>query len=152
MDFGERSSQRAQVPIEQVEALKAVAGERLCVAIDLAVSTGQRRGDLLALRREQLTDQGIVFKQSKTGAGVLIEWSPDLRAIVERAKRLAPQIPGDSLLRTRRGRPYSAAGFSAIWQRAMAKHAKPGGSDSASMICGLCPLTEPLRRRRRKPG
>ena len=50
MDFGERSAKRAQVPIEQVEALKAAAGERLGVAIDLAVSTGQRRGDLLTLR------------------------------------------------------------------------------------------------------
>jgi integrase len=127
MDFGERAAKRAQVPIEQVEALKAAAGERLSVAIDLAVSTGQRRGDLLALRRDQLTDQGIVFKQSKTGAGVLIEWSEDLRAIVDRAKQLAPQVPGEYLIRTRRGRPYSAAGFSAIWQRVMAKHVKAGG-------------------------
>jgi integrase len=127
MDFGDRSAKRAQVPIEQVEALKAVAGERLNVAIDLAVSTGQRRGDLLSLKRDQLTDQGIVFKQSKTGAGVLIEWSEDLRAIVERCKRLAPQVPGEYLIRTRRGRPYSAEGFSAIWQRAMAKHVQAGG-------------------------
>lgn len=127
MDFGERSAKRAQVPLEQVEALKALAGERLAVAIDLAVSTGQRRGDLLTLRREQLTDEGIVFQQSKTGAGVLIEWSPDLRAIIDRAKRLAPQIPGDYLIRTRRGKPYTAEGFSAIWQRAMAKHVKAGG-------------------------
>jgi integrase len=127
MDFGERSAKRAQVSIEQVEALKAISGERLSVAIDLAVSTGQRRGDLLALRRDQLTHEGIVFKQSKTGAGVLIEWSEDLRAIVDRAKKLAPQIPGEYLIRTRRGRPYSAEGFSAIWQRVMAKHVKAGG-------------------------
>jgi integrase len=127
MDFGERSAKRTQVPVGQVEALKALAGERLCVAIDLAVSTGQRRGDLLTLRRDQLTDEGIVFRQSKTGAGVLIEWSKDLRAIVDRAKALAPQVPGEYLIRTRRGRPYSAAGFSAIWQRVMAKHVKAGG-------------------------
>jgi integrase len=34
----------------------------------LAVTTGQRRGELVTLRREQLTDEGIVV-QSKTGAG-----------------------------------------------------------------------------------
>ena len=67
MDFGERSAKRAQVPIEQVEAVKALAGERIAVAIDLAVSTGQQRGDLLSLKRDQLTDAGIVFRQSKTG-------------------------------------------------------------------------------------
>jgi integrase len=68
-----------------------------------------------------------VFHQSKTGAGVLIEWSADLLAIVDRAKALAPQVPGEYLIRTRRGKPYTAEGFSAIWQRAMAKHVKAGG-------------------------
>jgi hypothetical protein len=47
MDFGERSAKPA---IEQVEAVKALAGERIVVAINLAVSTGQRRGDLLSLK------------------------------------------------------------------------------------------------------
>ncbi len=127
LDFGERSGRRQQVPIEQVEALKALAGERLALAIDLAVSTGQRRGDLLQLRREQITDEGIVFRQSKTGAGVLIQWSDDLRAIVDRAKQIPPQIPGGYLIRKRNGKSYSAEGFSAMWQRLMAKHVKAGG-------------------------
>jgi hypothetical protein len=35
MDFGERSARRAPVPIEQVEAVKALAGEQIAVAIDL---------------------------------------------------------------------------------------------------------------------
>jgi hypothetical protein len=76
-----------------------------------------------------------VFKQSKTGAGVLIEWSPDPRAIVERAKKLAPQIPGDYLIRTKKGKRYSVARFSAIWQQVMAKHVKEASS-SASTTCG----------------
>jgi integrase len=127
LDFGKRAGKRARVPLQQVELVRAVASERIKVAIDLAVSTGQRRGDLLSLTRSQLTDEGILFCQSKTGAEVLIEWSDDLRSIVERAKKVTPQIPGDYLVRTRRGKPYSARGFSAIWQRLMAKHVKAGG-------------------------
>jgi integrase len=127
LDFGERAGKRARVPMEQVELVRAMASERVKVAIDLAVSTGQRRGDLLSLTRSQLTDDGILFRQSKTGAEVLITWSDDLRSIVEHAKRLTPQIPGDYLIRTRRGKPYSAFGFSAIWQRLMTKHVKAGG-------------------------
>jgi hypothetical protein len=46
--------------------------EELCAALDLAVSTGQRRGDRVALRRDQLSDEGIVFERSNTGAGVLV--------------------------------------------------------------------------------
>lgn len=94
---------------------------------DLAVCTGQRRGDLLALKRDQLSDQGITFRQSKTGAGVLIEWSQDLHAIVARAKAMPPQLPGEYLLRKRNGRPYTEDGFSAIWQRLMVKYAEAGG-------------------------
>jgi integrase len=127
MDFGKRQGKRRQVTLAEVEAVKALVGERIGVAIDLAISTGQRRGDLLTLRRDQLTDEGVVFHQSKTGAGVLIEWSEDLRAIVDRAKQLAPQVPGEYLIRKRNGRPYTGCGFSAIWQRAMAKHVQAGG-------------------------
>jgi integrase len=128
LDFGERAGKRAQVSLEQVEAVRALASERIRVAIDLAVSTGQRRGDLLTLRRSQLTDDGILFRQSKTGADVLITWSDDLRSIVERAKRLTPQIPAEYLIRTQHGKPYTARGFSAIWQRLMTKHVKAGGT------------------------
>jgi|SRR5579871_5344376 len=127
LDFGERAGKRPQVTMDQVSAVRALASERIRVAIDLAVSTGQRRGDLLALRRDQLTDEGIVFRQSKTGAGVLIEWSDALHSIVDRAKQLPPQIPGEYLIRKRNGRPYSARGFSAIWQRLMTKYVEAGG-------------------------
>jgi integrase len=58
---------------------------------------------------------------------VLIEWSNDLHAIVERAKQLTPQIPAEYLIRTQHGKPYTARGFSAIWQRLMTKHVEAGG-------------------------
>ncbi len=128
LDLGPGSPRRAQVTLAQVESVKSLASERMRIAIDLAVCTGQRRGDLLSLKREQLTDEGIIFRQSKTGAGVLIVWSHDLQAIVARAKALSPQIPADYLIRKRDGRPYTEDGFSAIWQRLMAKHVKAGGT------------------------
>jgi integrase len=54
LDFGERAGKRAQVPLGQVEAVRALASERIRVAIDLAVSTGQRRGGLLTLQVRNL--------------------------------------------------------------------------------------------------
>jgi integrase len=127
LELGPRSPKRAQVTLEQVEAVKKLANDRMRLAIDLAVCTGQRRGDLLALKRDQLSDDGITFKQSKTGARVPIEWSKDLEAIVAMAKAMSPQIPAEYLLRKRNGRPYTEDGFSAIWQRLMVRHAKAGG-------------------------
>lgn len=127
IDYGERPGKRRQVGMDEVDKLREIASERMRLAIDLAVSTGQRRGDLLTLKRTQLRDDGIEFRQSKTGAGVLIEWSDDLRAIVDRAKAMAPQIPAEYLIRKSNGRPYTGSGFAAIWQRLMAKHVKAGG-------------------------
>jgi integrase len=127
LEFGPRSCRRPQVPITEVEKVRALACERMRVAIDLAICMGPRRGDLLSLRRENLTDEGVLFTQSKTGITQLIEWSDELQAIIARGKALKPQVPGEYLLRTRNGKRYSAAGFSANWQRLMKKHVAAGG-------------------------
>ena len=56
-------------------------------AMELAVLTGLRRGDLLALTRENLTDDGIELVESKTDKALIIEWSDELRDVVRRALR-----------------------------------------------------------------
>lgn len=38
---------------------------------------------------------------------------------IDRAKRLAPHIPREYVVRTRAGRPYTSEGFRACWQRVM---------------------------------
>lgn len=127
LNLGPRSPKRRQVTMAQVEAVKRLANARLRSAIDLAVIIGQRRGDLLKLKREHLTAEGIYIEQGKGGARVLIEWSPDLEAVVGELKAMAPQIPREYLIRTRRGRRYSTSGFYQIWRRVMLKHVKAGG-------------------------
>ena len=126
LERSSKSKRTRYVTDAEYNAVHALANPRMKIAMDLALLTGQRRGDLLSLTRTQLNDEGIVFKQSKTGAGVLIEWTDELRKVVDRAKALKPQIPGDYLLRKRNGRPYTARGFSTIWQRLMSKATKPG--------------------------
>jgi integrase len=123
----ERKPKRPPVPLAEVERVRALADERMRCAIDLAVCMGPRRGDLLTLKRSNLTDEGILFTQGKTQRAQLIEWSETLRAIVARCKALTPQIPGEYLIRTRTGAPYTAAGFNANWQRLMARHVAAGG-------------------------
>lgn len=121
MEKEPRSRRMRYVTEEEYAAVWELATERMRVAMDLALLTGLRRADLLALQRSQLTDDGIVVETAKTGAALLIEWTAELREVVDRAKRLKPQVPGTHLLRTRSGQPYSAAGFSANWKRTVAK-------------------------------
>jgi hypothetical protein len=90
------------------------------------------------LKRAQLTDEGIVFNQSKTGAGVLVEWTDELRKITDRAKALKPQVPGEYLLRKRNGRPF-------LWRE---KHvgcaARANNSAGLITICRPDTLRQPV--------
>lgn len=127
VDFGPRSGKRPQVPMTEVRNVMALAPPRIRLAIELAVEVGPRRGDLLKLTRAHETAEGIEYTNSKTGVRQIIEWTPNLRALVARCHAMSPQIPGEYLIRNRRGQPYTGDGFSAIWQRLMKKHVAAGG-------------------------
>jgi integrase len=86
-----------------------------------------RRGDILKLRLDQITNDGIWIKQSKTGAKQLYEWSNGLIEVVDRAKALKRPIRGLYLFCTRQGQPYSDTGFKAMWNRVQVKWADTGG-------------------------
>lgn len=55
------------------------SGRALVQMIDLATLTGQRIGDLLAMRWQDVTDAGLLVEQGKTGVRLCIEWTPALR-------------------------------------------------------------------------
>jgi integrase len=74
---------------DELAAIRAAAGPRLQVIIDLLNYTAQRVSDVLAIRRVQadLTGPGVSFIHGKTGTKLAVEWSPELRAAVEAAKQ-----------------------------------------------------------------
>lgn len=58
----------------------------LQIIMDLCYLTGQRIGDVLKIEYSHLKDEGIFIEQQKTGKKLIIGWTPELRAVVERAK------------------------------------------------------------------
>ena len=98
-------------------------------AFFLALYTGQRRADVLAMRWDDISDGGITVKQQKTGAALWIPIHPDLkleltRILAEReaanAERIASgkdTINGETIVQKRDGTPYSDDGFGTIWNR-----------------------------------
>lgn len=84
----------------------------------LAYLTGQREGDIIRLRRDALTPDGIAFQQAKTGRRLIVSWTPALAWAVEQAGKL-PRGNATSLwvVCRRDGQPYTVSGFQAIWQR-----------------------------------
>lgn len=126
LELGKKGKRTRYVTDEEYAKVYAMASPRLQIAMDLALLTGQRRGDLMALKHEACKLEGIEFLQGKTGKGILVEWSPDLRGVIERAKKLKPDIPRDYVLRTNNGQPYTPRGFGANWTRLMNKAVKNG--------------------------
>lgn len=101
--------------------IRSVMPERVQIAMDLALLTGQRQGDLLALRWDHITPQGISFRQSKTGKRLRISLSLELKRALGRAYKLSPETPREYVLRTKSGSRYTSEGFRALWQRRMRK-------------------------------
>lgn len=85
--------------------------------------TGMRKGDVIALERSNLTDEGIQYVPSKTeqkdGRARLIPWSTDLRAIVDEALDLqrARGIVSPYVFTSPRANRWTNSGLNSAWAR-----------------------------------
>lgn len=113
------SKRNRYVTDEEFNAVRALMPPRMRVAMDLALLTGQRQGDLLSLTWDNVREDGLFFQQGKTGKRLLIARSVALDEVLERAKQMIPQVPRTFVIRREDGKPYSSYGFRAIWQRYM---------------------------------
>ena len=103
-------------------AIRAAASPDLLPVIDVAYLTGQRIGDVLAIKREHISEDGISFRAQKTGARVLVTMTPDLQAAIEAAKAIPRWVASMYLFSTKRGgRPYAYTTVRDMWNRACAK-------------------------------
>ncbi|MDT7835021.1 tyrosine-type recombinase/integrase [Aquabacterium sp. OR-4] len=112
---------------DEVRALKAAAlqqsrnGEALVKMIELALLTGQRISDVIGMRWQDVSDQGVTVVQDK-GQGrvrLLIEMTPALRAAVDACAEGTHRI--GHLLKTQSGSGYTYAGIRSAWVRACAR-------------------------------
>lgn len=101
-------------------AIYEKAGARLKAIMRIAYLTGQRIGDVLRIRRRQITEAGIEFKQQKTGAKLLVKWSPDLRVAVAQALEMHGGIPSMTLFLGRKGKSPDYRSVLEQWHNACA--------------------------------
>lgn len=110
---------------DEIKALKAAAllqtrnGDALVKMIDIALLTGQRIGDVIQMRWQDVTEAGVLVVQGKTKTRLLIEWSPALRAAVAACAVGTDKI--GHLLKTQSGSGYTYAGIRSAWVRACAR-------------------------------
>lgn len=97
-------------------AFLASAPSHLHLPLILALWTGQRQGDLLALTWPQFDGEKIRLKQGKTGARVVIPVGAPLKAALEPLR----QKVGKVLLNSD-GEEWTQDGFRASWRKACAR-------------------------------
>jgi integrase len=111
---------------EEYAAVRALAPYRVKLAMDLAVMTGQRQGDLLGLRWDAIRGMEIHLEQAKTGKRLAIEITTDLESVLDRCWKLPNR--SEHILTRRAGGRYTGEGFRAMWQRNMRKYVRGGGT------------------------
>lgn len=104
----------AEIAALRAQALKQPRnGAALAQMIDLALLTGQRIGDLIRLRWQDVSADGIRWTEGKGKAPRLVEWSPALSAAIEACGRcdIGPVLQKEG------GGPYRYAGIRSAWVR-----------------------------------
>ena len=95
-----------------IERFRADAPPRLVWALELALYTGQRLGDVLAMQWGHVAQGAISVAQQKTGERLLIPVHPDLAAVLDGVPRV-----GLNIVHRLDGRAYTAKGFSALFRK-----------------------------------
>lgn len=85
-----------------------------------AYLTCSRQGDILAMKKSQIMDEGILIKQSKTSVAQIKAWSPRFAAAIKMATEL-PLKPGMSsifIIHQPNASGYTRNGFNSRWSAA----------------------------------
>lgn len=79
-----------RITVAEYDSIYANADPLLRAVMALCYATGQRVGDVLTIRTQDIGDDGVYFEQQKTGARVTVAWTQDLREAVAAARALKP--------------------------------------------------------------
>lgn len=101
---------------DDLTRFRAVASPELKLGLLLAVHTGQRQGDLLALKWNQYDGERLIITQSKTGKTVSVKCTDSLRRWLDQIPRTSTHVLVNS-----RGIPWTPSGFQASFRKATRK-------------------------------
>jgi integrase len=100
----------------EIARLFKFAGPEIQLATTLALWTGQRQGDLLALPWSAYDGQYIRLRQSKTGRRVVVPVGGPLRVLLDRTDRRSPIV-----LTNTHSLPWTSDGFRTSWAKTCRK-------------------------------
>lgn len=113
---------------DEYVAVRALAPIWVQVIMDIAYVTGQRRIDILKLKRADLRDDGVHITQTKTKKQLILEWSNDLHFALTRAltELHSDEVSSMYVICDRNGQRRLDSAFTTAWTRLMNKAIKKG--------------------------
>lgn len=87
--------------------------------VEMAYLTGQRIGDVLSIRHDQITPAGIEFVQQKTSARLLVQMTPSLQRAIDASKTLCKADKKYLYPRKGSDSPVSYTAIQSAWKRAL---------------------------------
>lgn len=102
-----------RITLDEYRAIRAKASPRLQMVMDLCVLTGQRIGDVLKMRREDCTEDGVRFLQQKTKTALVVGWNDELRAAVEAAKAAHGRVASMYVIKGKGALPLA---YQPVWR------------------------------------
>jgi integrase len=93
----------------------------LPLIMEFAYLCRARRGEVLALTRDDVTEEGILLRRGKGSRSEITLWTPRLSAAYKAAKDHHPNALSRHLIHNADGKPITNHQVKMAWQRAMAK-------------------------------
>ncbi len=87
-----KTSPRKPWPTEMIAAYREKASGRASLIFELCLGTGQRIGDVLKMRWDDIEGDGINVRQNKTGAELWVPLTPRLASVLEATPRTGETI------------------------------------------------------------
>ena len=117
--FKEQARTRYITDLEY-QKLYDVATLPVKIAMEIAYLCCARQGDILELKKSQLTEQGILIQQSKTSVTQIKAWTDRLRKAVEMANQIGlnPGMNSIYVIHQPSGSRYTRDAFNAQWMKA----------------------------------
>jgi integrase len=111
--------------LDEVGKFKEKAPAAMRLAFHLGLFTGQRLGDVIKMRWDQIHDDGIEVTQEKTGEKIWVPLHQELKAVLDDMK--ADAKADTAILLTPSGEPYKADHFKHSFKDAMRQVGLPDG-------------------------
>jgi integrase len=115
---------------EEYIAAHAIASEQrtpyLAIAMELAYLLRGRIGEVLALRKEHLLEDGVLLQRAKGSKDEITQWSDRLQRAIDAAEKLHPATISPWVLHNADGSPISYNAYKESWQRCRHKMIESG--------------------------